>query len=178
MAKHIKAPQEWTVHKDYAEMYFIRRTGERVRIIASPEDVCWLSTMRWGIDGKRRAYTNWFTGKYYAMHRMVMNISGFEQIDHINNDPLDNRRENLRICTHSQNLKNRLPHSGSRVPFKGVSFDKTLANKPFCAKICSNGKRTTIGRYTTPEDAARAYDKRALELHGDFALTNVDLGLL
>ena len=177
MAKY-KLPQEWTVREDYAEMFFNRRNGDRVRIIASPEDVCWLSLMRWCLDGKGRAFTYALTRKYCAMHRIVMSIQGSEEIDHINRDCLDNRRSNLRFCTHKQNLRNQGVQIGSKVPFKGVGFDRDGRKKPFRAKITEDGKLMNIGSYHTPEEAARAYDRKAVELHGDFALTNKELGLL
>lgn len=177
MAK-FKLPQEWTIHNGFAEMHVIRRSGEKVKIIASVEDVCWLSLMRWVIDGKGRAFTYALTRKYYAMHRMIMNVRGSEELDHINNDPLDNRRENLQICSHANNLKKRLPRRGAKVPYKGVTLVPTLKKKPFRALIISNGERTDLGYYATPEDAAKAYDKAATRLHGEFALTNATLGLI
>jgi hypothetical protein len=173
-----KVPQEWTIYDDFAEMHFIRRTKERIRIIASVEDACWLGLMYRGIDGKRRAYTNALTRKYYAMHRMVLNVRGSEQIDHINNDPLDNRRENLRICSQADNLKNQLPGRNAKVPYKGVTINPAMQKKPYRSIICGDGVKTHLGYYATPEEAALAYDEAAGRLHGDFALTNAKLGLI
>lgn len=174
----ITVPQVWHHCGDHIYTQFHRRNGSVETIIASPEDLSWLQHFRWGIDGKGRAYTNWFTSKYEAMHRMVAGVRGSEQIDHINNDPLDNRRENLRICSASQNLMNKLPHAGAAVPYKGVSFDKDGRKLPYRAKIKVPEKLINIGSFATPEEAAQAYDAAAQEHYGEYARTNVSLGLL
>lgn len=58
------------------------------------------------------------------MHRPVMNARDHEQVDHINHDGLDNRKENLRIVTNSQNGMNRRLTSANTSGYKGVSFDR------------------------------------------------------
>ena len=177
MAKR-KLPQIWTTYKDHAVMHITHRNGNATEVIASPEDVPWLSVMRWMRLGDGRAATTWFTTDWALMHRLIVGVLGSEVVDHINRDFLDNRRENLRICTQRQNTMNQGVGRGSDVPFKGVSFDHDGRKKPYRAKIAFNGKLSNIGSYATPEEAAIAYDKRAMLVHGDFALTNKSLGLL
>ncbi len=89
-------------------------------------------------------------------------------VDHIDHDTLDNQRINLRICTRSQNGMNRKKDSG--IKFKGVTFHKRAGK--FMAQIYMNGKKYYLGVFETPEEAAMVYDKKARELHGEFALTN------
>ena len=175
---HHKDPQEWHHADDHVFTYFVRRTGEEIKIKASVEDLPVLSKLRWGIDGKGRAYTDWRTGKYESMHRVIMSPPDGLVVDHINCDHTDNRRSNLRICTHAQNLLNQKPAKSSAVGYKGVSFDKDGRKNPYRAKIALKTKQITIGSFETAKEAALAYDRVASKLHGEYAKTNRDLGLL
>ena len=104
------------------------------------------------------------------MHRLIMGVSGNLQVDHKNGDGLDNRKENLRVCTQGENAKNRRRSSLSTSPFKGVSFRKR--ERRWVARVNSNGKRLWLGMYSTAEEAARVYDAKAREVYGAFARTN------
>ncbi len=107
------------------------------------------------------------------MHRAILGGDA-PHTDHRDGDGLDNRRGNIRGCTAAENLRNRRKQVRARVPFKGVSF---FSGK-FVAAIKIDGTRLHLGRHPTPEAAARAYDRAALEHFGAFARTNVCLGLL
>ena len=107
-----------------------------------------------------------------SMHREVMHAPDGMQVDHINGNGLDNRRENLRICTHAQNMQNTGKHASNTSGFKGVFLDKTCKSKTWRAQIRIPGHRISLGSFTDPESAARAYDAKARELHGEFANTN------
>jgi len=100
------------------------------------------------------------------------------QIDHINCDRADNRLENLRDTTTSENLCNRASGtSGSTSKFLGVHFDsRSKRRKRWVAAIARQGKRRTIGFYLTEEEAARARDAVAIEWHGEFASLNFKKG--
>lgn len=106
------------------------------------------------------------------MHRMILSAPDGVPVDHINRNGLDNRRENLRLCTQSENMANRGPEKDNALGLKGVSWDKV--NKKWRAQIRWHGKSKAIGRYNSPEEAARAYDAAARELHGEFAWTNYE----
>ena len=90
--------------------------------------------------------------------------------DHISRDPLDNREENLRICTIQQNSFNRGVKATNKSGYIGVSWDKTA--KKWVAQIEYCGKGTKIGRFNDKIEAAKARDAKALELFGDFAVLN------
>ena len=101
------------------------------------------------------------------LHRVIMNEPDGKFIDHINMNPLDNRRENLRECTQQQNQCNTNKYSNNTSGFKGVSFHKR--DKKFVAHIKLNGKKKHLGYFDTAEKAHEAYKKESLKLHGDFA---------
>lgn len=103
------------------------------------------------------------------MHRTIMKAKKGELIDHINGNGLDNRKSNLRFCTHNQNLFNR-GSGGGTSRFKGVRFHKR--NKNWNAYVTVNGKSMHVGVFDSEEDAARAYDKAAKKYHGEFAWCN------
>jgi len=86
------------------------------------------------------------------------------EVDHKNGDPLDNRRQNLRLCTHAQNQHNTGLSCVNTSGFKGVS----KRGKRWKAQIRINGKQTYLGTYDTPEEAGAAYDAAALKVQGEF----------
>jgi hypothetical protein len=108
--------------------------------------------------------------KTLMMHRFITNAPRHLVVDHINHNGLDNRKTNLRLCTRAQNCRNRRPFrlNGSR--YKGVSWDKQ--RKLFLAAIRCNGKYYNLGRFKSETKAAKAYDKKAIELFGEFAYLN------
>lgn len=100
------------------------------------------------------------------MHQLIL---GAASIDHINGNGLDNRRCNIRICTSAQNNSNRRKMKGSSV-FKGVYFDRDK-NK-WVAQIKKNRRPFYLGSFKSESDAAVAYNKKAAEFFGSFALLN------
>ncbi len=109
--------------------------------------------------------------KRIPMHRAIMNPPDGMLVDHINsNRKLDNRRENLRICTRAQNVCNTKLSKKNTSGFKGVNWHKRA--KKWQAMVQKNNKNFFAGYFDDPEDAAHAYDEKARELHGEFASTN------
>jgi len=88
-------------------------------------------------------------------------------IDHINGINTDNRIENLREATISQNLHNRGPNKSNTTGYKGVTFNKR--EKKYKAAIGVNGRRICLGSFDCPKEAHKAYCKAANNLHGEFA---------
>ena len=107
-------------------------------------------------------------GKQYAimMHRKIMNCPSGLVVDHINHDTLDNRKSNLRICTRSENLGNRFGKKNGTSKYKGVTWHK--ASKKW--SVAFNKK--WIGAFSDEVEAARVYDKCAIEHYGRFAKLN------
>lgn len=106
------------------------------------------------------------------MSRFIMNAKSGEEVDHINHDTLDNRRSNLRLCSHAENHRNLVKFkNGITSKFKGVCFDPS--RKKYRAYGVLNYKQHHIGRFDKELDAATAYNAWASEHHGEFACLNV-----
>lgn len=133
--------------------------------------------------------TEWTNKKFvrFKMHRVVLKLIDPKIIgDHIDNNGLNNQRNNLRIANHTENMRNRRKKNIVSSKYHGVCYytqiiHKTLKNgtnviytcKPkWYSQIQSNGKTISLGRYTNEIEAAKAYDAKALELFGEFANLN------
>lgn len=101
------------------------------------------------------------------LHRELMGNPVGLVVDHINGDTLDNRRCNLRACTHAENLRNKVSNVGAH-PFKGVFHH----HRAWYAKLKKGGEVFISKAQRSIEDAARAYDELALQHHGEFARLN------
>ena len=110
------------------------------------------------------------------MHRFLLGAPKGVMVDHRNGDKLDNRKENLRLCTNSQNQANRQVFRGAS-PFKGVCWQKRLnGTGSWKAQLIVNGEVVYLGVFKTDLEAAAAYNEAALKHFGEFAHLN-DLGL-
>lgn len=120
---------------------------------------------------------NWTTNNYgYVrnaslgmIHRFIMTTPDELDIDHINHNKLDNRKNNLRVATRSQNIINTRPRKGTS-KYKGVCWIKN--NRKWLGYVNLNGKRFRLGLFTNEVECAKARDRKALELFGDFAYLN------
>jgi len=115
--------------------------------------------------------------KWRRLYRVMLGIEDPKVfIDHINGNTLDNRRSNLRVCSKAQNSWN-TGNRGGDVPYKGVSIHTDPRVKPrqkplYVVYIGAAGKRKNLGYFDCPIEAAKAYDKKAREWHGEFARLN------
>ncbi|MBD3609370.1 MAG: hypothetical protein HUJ30_02370 [Gammaproteobacteria bacterium] len=118
--------------------------------------------------------------KVEKMHRVVLGVADLQLVEHINGNTFDNRKSNLRPCNHADNQKNiGTKKKKGTSKYKGVKYrPKTNNSRPWQASIMANRKAMHLGYFEVEEDAARAYDRAAIIHHGEFARTNVMLGLL
>lgn len=130
---------------------------------------------RWNV-ATRSFYAQSHEGRANTkMHRVVLSAADPTiLVDHENHDTLCNRRHNLRVATFSQNSSNAKPRRGTASIFKGVTRDRAK----WVAQIQRNGIKRRLGTFYDEASAALAYDKAALEIHGEFAFTNARAGLL
>jgi hypothetical protein len=110
------------------------------------------------VNGKR---------KVSFMHREILNTPLNKQVDHIDHDGLNNQRDNIRICSVSQNHMNKKPIGVSK--YLGVFYDR----KYIRAAIKYHGKYHYLGFFKTENDAALAYNEAAKKYHGEFANLNI-----
>jgi hypothetical protein len=92
-------------------------------------------------------------------------------VDHINGNGLDNRRENLRICSQALNCANAKKTKGKTSRFKGVFWNRQ--SKKWCAQIGNKKRNHIIGYFNSEARAAQAYNRKAKEFFGEFARLNV-----
>jgi len=105
------------------------------------------------------------------MHRVIMKSPRRDfDVDHKDRNGLNNQKGNLRICTRTLNLGNQKLRKSSLTGFKGVSYSNKY--KKFQAKIKFNRKAFFLGYFHTPQEAAVVYNKKAIELFGEFARIN------
>jgi HNH endonuclease len=150
-------------------MKTIQLTKGKVTIV-DDADYVWLSRWSWQLNSRGYAARTFRdNGRQYTMrlHRLILNpLPGFE-VDHINGDPLDNRRVNLRVVTHQENMMNRRVGAAD-TGLKGVSKERHR----WKAYIKIRGKKTHLGSFPTAARAAAAYNAAALKHFGAFARLN------
>jgi hypothetical protein len=112
------------------------------------------------------------SGKIVLLHRLILTAPIGTFVDHRNHDPLDNRRSNLRICSHAKNLANQNVQTRTKSSqFKGVSWAKHV-NK-WRSLIQVNGVSFHLGLFSDETQAAQAYNQAAIHHFGEFAKPNV-----
>ena len=98
-------------------------------------------------------------------------LTGWPLVDHIDHNGLNNTRQNLRPASREENAQNRKPDRRGSSKYKGVYWREERSR--WVVQIRANGVRRKGGLYTSEDDAARAYNELAKELHGEFAYLNV-----
>jgi hypothetical protein len=120
----------------------------------------------------RQCVCHWNGERHVNLGALLLGLPQTLCVDHINGNPLDNRRCNLRAATRQNNNQNRHVTRGA-LPYKGVNAKTDQPRKnPFRAYIGVNGKQINLGHYPTPEAAALAYNEAAKKHFGEFAWLN------
>lgn len=154
------------------------RTTQGPTILIDDDDFDRISKWRWNLNNRGYAYRRisiYGDGKkrqiLMLIHREIMGAIKGEEVDHRNQNPLDNQKLNLRICSRLQNAKNTSKRKSSTTSkYKGVSWE--MFSNRFRAVIYSDGRYIAIGRFKTEIDAAKAYNAAALKYHGEFSKLN------
>jgi len=151
----IYQPNEYIIHDDFAEIVLKNKKCEIVGYaIIDLDDVELCKKYKWYMRVPKAGDTNYVmtsfdkTGKKEFLHRVILNYFGNLDIDHINRNGLDNRKDNLRIVTHSENISNN--------KYSGV---KKVPSGKWKATICRNYKNIYIGTFNTKEEAIYARKK-------------------
>jgi hypothetical protein len=131
-------------------------------------DYEWLKDWTWHLQGGYAARNE--GRKTIYMHRVIMNPPPGKIVDHHDHNKLNNCRSNLHICTHQENQCNLPRHADSSSRFKGVTYCKR--RHKWHARLSVRGVPVRLGYFDDEVEAARAYDRKAVELHGEFAWLN------
>jgi hypothetical protein len=150
----------------------IQLTQGQVTLV-DDEDYEYLNQWNWQAHYNKKQSIYYATGvinkNFVTMHRLILNAPKDMYVDHINHNTLDNRKENLRLATLSENQYNRKRCKRNTSGYKGVSWSK-LHNK-WRARICITKERLHLGLFDTAEEAYKIYCAAAEKYHGEFAYT-------
>jgi hypothetical protein len=149
------------IHRAFREIELY--TGESVRI--DPEDYELVSEYSWHLTPQGYAGTK-IKGRTVLMHRLV--LPGHRRVDHKDRNRLNNQKYNLRPATGSQNGANRVASLAQPTKPKGVRFYRN----GWEAFVRIDYTNIYLGRFSSYAQAARAYNTRATEAWGEFALLN------
>ena len=119
-------------------------------------------------------YMTSINGIWYKSHRLIyliLNKELPEVVDHIDRNKLNNLGDNLRGCSKSENERNRTEYSTNTSGYKGVWLHKQRSK--WCAEISVDGKSIKLGLFTTPEQAAEAYNDASTKYRGEFGFQNL-----
>lgn len=137
--------------------------------IIDKEDYEKVKDYRWCLSGNNYVMTQ-ASSNYLLLHRFLLIAPDGIDVDHINGNTLDNRKNNLRLAKHYQNMANRGKQVNNTSGYKGVYLDKR--RNTWNSVLQYKDKHLFLGSFKNKIKAALAYDKKALELLGEFAHTN------
>lgn len=148
-------------------MKIIELTQGKITFV-DDEDFEWLSQWKWYYN---QGYAVRKTSPKILMHREIVNAPDGKQVDHINRNGLDNRKNNLRICTLQENRRNKKLYKNNKSGHRGVWFfkHKTCNYQKWMAYITHKGKRIFLGHFDNKEDAIKVRLKAEKKYFGEFA---------
>lgn len=156
----------------------IFRKNKEYSVLIDEKDLEKVNKYKWFLDTKLYVYAHRKNSKgkdsTIKLHRLIMNCPKGKEVDHINHNTLDNRRKNLRICTHTENMSNSPKGKGKSSKFKCVQYRPNCKLK-WEARFSQQGKYKRIGLFSTEIIAAIAYDIYCKKIQKDFANTNKNI---
>jgi AP2 domain len=148
---------------------FLRLTNSKIRAIVDDEDYERCRLFKWYLyETQSGCGIQWTIHPCKTLANFVMKIDGM--LDHINRNIWDNQKINLRSCTFSQNMVNRRKRQNTSSIYRGVYWH--IKNKRWIACIRQNNRLIHLGCFDLEPQAARAYNKAAMEFFGEFACLN------
>jgi hypothetical protein len=129
-----------------------------------------VSRYKWNVYGAGYAGTH-VKGKFILMHRMIMKPPKGKVVDHIDGNPLNNCRSNLRVCTPPENVRNCAKRRNAASRYKCVGYDKKRGK--WFSRFRFKRKHIWLGFFDEEVEAARAYDLKAVQFFGEFARPNL-----
>jgi len=146
-------------------------TGGHITLVDDEDYEC-LKDFKWTLMRQQNVKSQYaqckIHGRVQLMHRIITSAPRGSVVDHINGNGLDNRKNNLRVCSQADNCRNQKLSHNNKFGYKGVQ----KKNSKYTASIRVNRQLIHLGIFNTPQEAADAYDCAAVEHFGEFALTN------
>lgn len=162
LERSVKDLNEIKINGDYTEIALYNKGGKIIdTAIIDKEDIEKVKNYKWYRTDKQRSTYYCNNNKIGRLHRLILDIDDLNIIiDHINHNGLDNRKDNLRICTTAQNIRNCNIPKNNKSGYKGVYFDNN--RQKWVAQITIKNKTISLGRYDSIEKAieARLYGER------------------
>jgi len=149
---------------EYCEICIYSGLGEQIEIVRAKidkDDLEKVKQYKWCLSGKY--IVTRYKNKQLRLHQLIMGIKKGFDIDHRNHDKLDNRKQNLRHCTRSQNLMNKMN-------VRGITWDKNRSK--WIAQINVNYKHIYLGRFEKEEDALKARKQAEIKYFREFAFND------
>jgi hypothetical protein len=147
----------------------VNNGDDRIEVMVSDDK--WHDLMKYKWWNLHQYYTTTIDNKLVRMHRHIVDAAPDDIIDHINGNREDNRTENLRKSTFTYNNHNRKKSDAATSKYHGVCFNKKQ-NK-WRVEIRKDNVRYNVGSFNDENEAALAYNEKARELYGNFAVLNV-----
>lgn len=162
-------PNEIVLHDDYAEMILYDvHNQEKARVIIDVEDADIVSSTKWYLRPDGYVATNNYRDSGYSyLHSVLLDKSDRRlYVDHRDRNRLNNRKNNLRIATPSQNGMNKSLRSNNTSGRVGVHW--SASNEKWCAMICNEGRHVNLGYFENFDDAVKCREKAEHEIFGEF----------
>lgn len=152
----LKRNRRYNKYFIYKDVVFVKFSNSERYFLCDLEDINYIKEHSWYEDKHGYAVSN-INRKRCAFHRLVMNAPKDKEVDHIyqiSKGVCDNRKKNLRLCTHQENMENNSFYKNNTSGFVGVTYDKSK-NK-WLAIISVKGKNIYLGTFSKKEDAIKA----------------------
>jgi hypothetical protein len=167
--RNFSLPQEFEFDNENCYIKLYDTLGELVaKAIVDLSDYNRIKDYKFYFQGRRYVkITNRIEEGFLFLHQLIMRR---KWVDHIDGNPLNNKRNNLRPCNNQQNQFNQKPQTGRASKYKGVTW--VNRPKPYRAYIYLNNKSIYLGSFYTEEEAALIYNEAAIKYFGVFAHLN------
>lgn len=162
-------------HEDYAEIILLNIKNEEVaRVLIDIDDIEKVNNYKWHLsnNGYASSKCKATNNKNILLHRFLLDCPDDMVVDHINHNILDNRKSNLRVCTHQQNMMNQNINSVNTSGYKGVSWNKR--KEKWEVYIDFKNKRIKLGYYISKEEAIKVRKQAEIKYFGEFMNKELD----
>jgi len=172
LKRTIRDPNQIIIRGEVAEIVLYNKNGNECnRAIIDTQGVEKIKHFKWHETGQGRVATR-INDKMVLLQHIIIGLKQNKatQVDHIDRNVLNNRKANLRICTHTQNARNAGIGKNNTSGYKGVCWNKRKSK--WMVEIMADRKRFFLGYFKNKLDAAKAYNAGAIKYHGKFACLN------